>query len=162
MCFRCPWEWKCVSLDFILLVRKPKWSYCPLIPAVPYDIANIFIRPIAGVIGVSISVALLLILFFGVITSPFGYFFGVPSRKYVMGGVGAIEAKASPRLFPSEGILNTIQEMDLFPPPSSKAFFFWMDGEDLDGDCQLLALCHAHAAIQFLPLPILRIYGIVR
>lgn len=55
--------------------------------AIPYDIANIFNRPInfGPIAGLLSAGCLLYILFFGVITSPFGYFFGVPSEKYVLG-----------------------------------------------------------------------------
>ena len=40
--------------------------------SVAYDIANLFIRPIAASISTFLSICLLFILFFGVITSPFG------------------------------------------------------------------------------------------
>jgi len=49
---------------------------------IPYDIANVFNRPIAGVLATILVVCMGCILFFGVISSPFGYMFGIPSRKY--------------------------------------------------------------------------------
>lgn len=47
--------------------------------AIPYDIANIFNRPVSlsPFVSTFFGLSLLYILFFGVITSPFGYMFGV-------------------------------------------------------------------------------------
>jgi len=55
--------------------------------AIPYDIANIFNRPVwfGRTASLFLSGCILFILFFGVITSPFGYMFGIPSEKYVLG-----------------------------------------------------------------------------
>lgn len=64
--------------------------------AIPYDITNIVNRPINfGPISALISTGCLLyILFFGVITSLFGYFFGVPSEKYVLGDTWPIKEQS--------------------------------------------------------------------
>lgn len=52
----------------------------------PYDMANLFNRfPFQGGLSVLLAVTLAGILFFGVITAPFGYMFGVPSEKYILG-----------------------------------------------------------------------------
>lgn len=54
--------------------------------SVPYDLANLFNRfPIQGALSLILATGLSFILFFGVITSPFGYMFGVPSEKYILG-----------------------------------------------------------------------------
>lgn len=77
--------------------------------SIPYDIANLFGRfPIQGALSVVLALALNAILFFGVITAPFGYFFGIPSKKYVLGDVEVSEtssAAASKRMdFVDEGV----------------------------------------------------------
>lgn len=129
--------------------------------SLPYDIANLFIRPTAGAISVLISVALLFIIFFGIITSPFGYFFGIPSRKYVLSGSPSERIEASPRFLEAEGILHKIQQLELFPL-NSTSFFYWMGTENIEQDCQLMALCYAHGAFTSLPTKLLKIYSIFR
>jgi len=82
--------------------------------SIAYDIANLWRRPIAGVLSTVLAISLAIILFFGVITSPFGYMFGIPSRKYVLGGDSNLfpppKDPASPRSFtyefPYENLFN--------------------------------------------------------
>ncbi|OXA56295.1 hypothetical protein Fcan01_09329 [Folsomia candida] len=99
--------------------------------SIPYDIANLFGRfPIQGALSVVLALALNAILFFGVITAPFGYFFGIPSKKYVLGDVEVSEtssAAASKRMdFVDEGVeyfdykpINNERKVYLTPSPRS-------------------------------------------
>lgn len=83
----------CVLFTITLVIEPvcPKDQYVePLLfgmkVSIPYDMANLFTRfPFQGGLSVVLGLGLAGILFFGVITAPFGYMFGVPSEKYVLG-----------------------------------------------------------------------------
>ncbi|CAG7723850.1 unnamed protein product [Allacma fusca] len=122
--------------------------------AIPYDAANIFNRPIAAFISTFLSICLAAILFFGVITSPFGYMFGIPSRKYVLGTVGARSFSSfdnSSLPLEESLVLENIQQFDIL---NSMAFL--QEGE-LD-ECKLLLVCYAHGVFKNLPAKVLRLY----
>jgi hypothetical protein len=117
--------------------------------AIPYDIANIFNRPIAGVTSVILTVSLGLIIFFGIITSPFGYFFGVPSRRYVLGGKPAKEPDDS-RSFSTEMNSEFISNL-----------FYLMPQEDSE-TCREYIVCYAHGTLRLLPPKALKFYKFFR
>jgi len=59
---------------FIYLLLLSKFDIMNvLLLLIVQDIANLFTRPIAAFVSVFLSISMLFILFFGVITSPFGY-----------------------------------------------------------------------------------------
>lgn len=80
-----------ILVAYLILPVSSKDQYVePLLfgmkASIPYDMANLFNRfPFQGGLAVILGLGLAGILFFGVITSPFGYMFGVPSEKYVLG-----------------------------------------------------------------------------
>ena len=120
--------------------------------AIPYDIANIFNRPIAGVTAVILTVGLGLIMFFGIITAPFGYFFGIPSRKYVTGG-GTPE-KPMPRSMPS----LSLPDFDF-----TNNIFYFMPDEAMDSvSCRSFVICFAHGTLKHLPVQGIKLYKYFR
>ena len=134
--------------------------------SLPYDICNVFNRPIFGVTAVILTVALGLIILFGIITSPFGYFFGIPSRKYVLGGpVDHFHSQGSPRMKSDPNLLNfldMLQNPD-FSPSFSKSIFHLVNERDLvNEDCKLLLICYGHGAIHYVPQWLLGFYAIFR
>ncbi|CAL8100349.1 unnamed protein product [Orchesella dallaii] len=213
----------------------------------PYDMANLFNEfPIQGGLALLLGLGIMFILFFGVITSPFGYMFGVPSEKYVMGDfkiphpeVAAAEkrimysipsngaprsflldyvnsVKGSPRTIFSDkredqeeeqccqtflyyfdailgyfefwepgflekwkpslnvlrsrlggkvgkDIVNTVESSlrkEYRPDFIHSIFYLIPEEEDIRSNeaCQLRMVCHAHGAIQYLPVSMLKIY----
>jgi len=120
--------------------------------AIPYDIANIFNRPIAGVTSVVLTVGLAIVLIFGVITSPFGYMFGIPSNKYVMGKM------------PEKPV--TIRR-SFTPEPESEfnAFLnsiFFLLPEESNPSCRAHIICFAHGTLKHLPTKALSLYKYFR
>ena len=141
--------------------------------SIPYDAANIFIRPIAASISVFLAIAMCFILFFGVITSPFGYVFGIPSRKYVLGSESEIQHTQT------AGIKRSLDESTfdaaskLYEMLSSYSKYdvsnsmYYLLPEDKDGrqyyeDCNSLMICYAHGIFKKLPAPVLRFYQFFR
>lgn len=153
----------------------------------PYDIANIFRRPVAAIISIVLTIFLAVFIFFGIITSPFGYFFGIPSRKYVLGGVNTtskasnlpissrilnLDYKMEPRnldldweenfqdVNSSKGFLSAFH----YPNFMESMFKFFPEDENLQDDlpCGLIIVCYAHSGIQYLPNGIIRVYKLFR
>lgn len=150
--------------------------------AIPYDIANIFNRPINfGPISALISTgSLLYILFFGVITSPFGYFFGIPSEKYVLGDTWPIKQDGKERIWDennnhynqprnlrqdvttvlrkfvcvTEIYVTKIVRIFIYSAPRDfeEHVFSGRLGEDLrDDECRKMVICSAHNGLRNLP-----------
>lgn len=80
-----------ITLQLICLQNyvEPKDQYVQPLPmglqvAIPWDIANIWNRPVSlsPFLSTFLGLTLLYILFFGVITSPFGYMFGVYVQSF--------------------------------------------------------------------------------
>src|SRR5688572_25230078 len=108
-----------------------------------YDAANIINRPFATVLGSCLAGSLGLILFFGVITQPFGFMFGIPSRKYVLTG-----SSQAPRAL--EGHSTPLDRL-----------FSLLEHEDEEG-CQELALCLSHGGLRHFPSYLIKLYSIGR
>ncbi|CAG7823214.1 unnamed protein product [Allacma fusca] len=116
-----------------------------------YDIANLFLRPVASFLSVFVSIAMLFILFFGIITAPFGYAFGIPSRKYVLGGQAGRSMDF--QFFNSSSL--SLSDDTFFPTFEDQVFYLLP--KDLQTEpCQQLALCHAHNVVTKLPPSILK------
>jgi len=93
--------------------------------------------------------SLAVILFFGVITSPFGYFFGIPSRKYVLNNEN----------HQGRSFREKINETNI---DVVKSIFFTLIPREDNEDCQLLIICEAHRFVRRAPKTLLSIYRIFR
>jgi hypothetical protein len=86
--------------------------------SISYDIANMFNRPnvLQGGLAIFLSYCILGIVFFGVITAPFGYMFGIPSQKYVLGDLKTIYQQIQDEDAASESrIANITHQFDVGP-----------------------------------------------
>lgn len=120
--------------------------------SIQYDMANMFNRfPFQAGLSLILGLGLAGILFFGVITAPFGYMFGVPSEKYVMGDFSF--HPASSRMFdsfetssPSSVLLDYVRSEKMSP----RTIFSDNRGESEDQQCCQTFLHYFDATIGYL------------
>jgi len=144
--------------------------------SLPYDISNTLRAPLAGPLSLVLAAGLGLVMFFGILVSPISYIFGLPPRRYHIHDAYKdfeLDTQIFSRSWPDDdpalikSNYSTSVNGTRRDGVRNGKFVDFIEGAflllpELEPQCRLLMVCHAHGFLKHLPGPVLKVYNFVR